>query len=64
MPSNKSMSKSDASRIQSSQAKARHNTGKSSFTARAQSAADKDVNTSGGSQQGQSNPVVVKGKGR
>jgi hypothetical protein len=35
------MTKEDAARIQSSQAKAGHDTGKGSFAARAQSAADK-----------------------
>ncbi|KAL9545943.1 hypothetical protein MBANPS3_006904 [Mucor bainieri] len=47
MPGNPT-SKSDASRIQSSQAKNNQDTGKGSFASRAQSAADRNANQSGG----------------
>lgn len=48
------MSKEDASRIQSSQAQAGHDTGKDTFASRAQSAGDKNKNaksSEGGNQQ-------------
>lgn len=44
------MTKDDASRIQSSQAKNNRDTGKNSFAARAQSAADKRESASSGGQ--------------
>lgn len=44
------MTKGDASRIQHSQAQAGHNTGASSFAARAQSAGDRNANASSNSQ--------------
>ncbi|KAI8643878.1 hypothetical protein BD408DRAFT_414033 [Parasitella parasitica] len=55
------MSKSDASRIQSTQAKNNRDTGPNSFAARSQSAADRNANQSGAgantrSSQGQQQP--------
>lgn len=47
MPKNPT-SQSDASRIQSTQAKGGHDTGKGSFASRAQSAGDRNANQSGG----------------
>ncbi|BCR87602.1 uncharacterized protein ACHE_40166S [Aspergillus chevalieri] len=44
------MTKSDASRIQSSQSRSGHNTGAGSFAARSQSAGDRNSNTSTNSQ--------------
>jgi hypothetical protein len=48
------MSKSDSSRIQSTQATGGHDTGKGSFPSRAQSAGDRNTNTgtTGSQQQG------------
>lgn len=47
MPKNPT-TQSDASRIQSTQAKSGQDTGKSSFASRAQSAGDRNTNQSGG----------------
>lgn len=51
MPKNPT-SKEDASRIQASQAKNNRDTGKNSFSSRAQSAGDRNTNQSGDNQGG------------
>jgi len=51
MPKNP-ISKSEASHIQSTQAKNNQDTGKGSFSSRAQSAADRNANQSGGANTG------------
>jgi hypothetical protein len=66
MPQNP-MSKKSSSRIQSSQAKTGQNTGKDSFSSRAQSAADKNANAgkdAGGGGGGGQNQTQSKSSGQ